>query len=105
MSIVYKGGGTVIKPGRGIQITSSQILEKKDLGLGVTMYVPKNKKNRGVFSTSARTGRDTGVGRRMSYAARKKFIKDKNPDYIVKETNPSGPPSQRATYGVRQIVE
>jgi len=76
-------------------------------GYGVVIARPKNliKRSSGKISTrSSSGGRDTGVGRRMSYAARKKFIKDKNPDYVVKETNPSGPPSQRATYGVRQII-
>lgn len=81
--------------------------EASSPGYGVVIVRPKNaiKKSSGKMSiTHSRGGRDTGVGRRMSYAARKKFIEDKNPDYIVKETNPSGPPSQRATYGVRQIV-
>jgi hypothetical protein len=75
-------------------------------GYGVVIARPKNRKRSGgkISTKSISGGRDTGVGRRMSYAARKKFIKDKNPDYVVKETNPSGPPSQRATYGVRQIV-
>lgn len=97
MSVVYKGGGTVIKPGRGITIKSSKILEKKDLGLGVTAYVPKNK-NKPIPNLGLPT-RSSGKGRAMSEAARTKFIKDKNPDYTVKKTK------QGATYGVRQIVK
>tara|TARA_R100000388_G_C7228776_1_gene153372 strand:+ start:1074 stop:1352 length:279 start_codon:yes stop_codon:yes gene_type:complete len=66
-------------------------------GYGVVIARLKNPIKK-VSRNSSSKRRDTGVGRRMSYAARKKFIKDKNPDYTVKETK------QGATYGVRQIV-
>ena len=67
-------------------------------GYGVVIARPKNRIIRSSGNSRSRS-RDTGEGKAMSEAARKNFIKDKNPDYTVKKTK------QGATYGVRQIVK
>tara|TARA_R110000868_G_scaffold1050_6_gene8052 strand:- start:19533 stop:19838 length:306 start_codon:yes stop_codon:yes gene_type:complete len=77
-------------PGMGVVIARAKSSES-----GRPSTNPSSKKS---STRSYASGVDDGKGPAMSEDARTKFIRGKNPGYVVKKTK------QGATYGVRQIV-